>query len=752
MQSERSGFHRSYLSLLVAGILLCGPVQARAADPADFLSAVGDVPVPPPVSAPALQKQAPPAASSGARPQSGAPPRSVPHPARRAGEAHSADAALLKRRLAQAQKENATLQRQTAAPTAGQRDRDTTLAALRAQTERLSGELATARQALSRAEDAKENAGRETERVREELRHLTLLNHALSVKADVAAIAGTPVASGAKAAASDELARIKAQLAEQQAASGALSEETARLRETLAKREAAYAALTQRTAGLQAQLAGLTRARDQLQKQIADTRAQTAGMQTATSQQEARLSAMRAERDRLVQDAEKNGAALASVREQMATVSHERDALRAQLAAGGGQGHVQTQLAALTRDRDSLKASVTALTAERDALQGKAAALTAQVKGAEDGLNREKTGAEDVRKQLTAMTAERDALQEKAAALTAQVKSAEDGLNREKTGAEDVRKQLTAMTAERDALQEKAAALTAQVKGAEDGLNREKTGAEDVRKQLTAMTAERDRLQKQTMMPTAQPAALQAGRGDAVAAESKNVPDEQDKQQIRALNDQVAALTKQLAEKNDSEPALSTEDREQLYAGGVMLSRTLLRSLNLQKNLGLEPDPSLLIAGVSDGIRGQVRLADDVLDKRYQALISRLSSREEGKYREGEAVLEKETAGRKILKRNRSVFFVQAAAGKAKLKPGDPVVFDLKESVLKGRVLRDNKGVKAAFDDKLPYLIHEALTLAGRGGVTDVYCMASDVYPPEQLPEGLFGYSLLKFTLSVSKG
>ena len=58
------------------------------------------------------------------------------------------------------------------------------------------------------------------------------------------------------------------------------------------------------------------------------------------------------------------------------------------------------------------------------------------------------------------------------------------------------------------------------------------------------------------------------------------------------------------------------------------------------------------------------------------------------------------------------------------------MIFDLKERLLKGRVLRDSKGVKAAFDDKLPYLVHEALAFAGRGGVTDVYCLASDVYPP----------------------
>lgn len=120
--------------------------------------------------------------------------------------------------------------------------RDNALADLCAQTEHLSGQLATARQALNRAEDAKQSAHRETRQAQDELRHLTLLNHALSVKADVVAIAGAPVSSGTKTAVSKELEHMKARLAEQKAAYAATNEEAARLKKTLENREAQISA------------------------------------------------------------------------------------------------------------------------------------------------------------------------------------------------------------------------------------------------------------------------------------------------------------------------------------------------------------------------------------------------------------------------------------------------------------------------------------------------------------------------------
>ncbi|KLP38625.1 hypothetical protein, partial [Enterobacter ludwigii] len=170
----------------------------------------------------------------------------------------------------------------------------------------------------------------------------------------------------------------------------------------------------------------------------------------------------------------------------------------------------------------------------------------------------------------------------------------------------------------------------------------------------------------------------------------------------------------------------------------------------LQQDLGVKPVPGLLLAGLTDAVNGAVRLDAQGVDDSYRAMVKQLSVLEEGKYRDGEKRLEKLTAGRTVLKRNRTMFFLQDKKGAGVIRAGDKVRFDLTESVPGGRTLRDNHGVTTAVTERLPYMVGQALTLAGRGGGITVYCLVSDVYPPEQIPDGLFAYTLLKYTFRVA--
>lgn len=135
----------------------------------------------------------------------------------------------------------------------------------------------------------------------------------------------------------------------------------------------------------------------------------------------------------------------------------------------------------------------------------------------------------------------------------------------------------------------------------------------------------------------------------------------------------------------------------------------------------------------------------------YRTLMTKLVAREKEKYRAGVSELEKLASGAKLARRNGTLFFVRTQKGSGKISPGDRVQFDLTESVVKGKTLRAEKGVSAVLDKSLPYLVEQALTLAGRGVKLTVYCMASDVYPLEQMPEGLLPYSLIQYQFTLAK-
>lgn len=195
---------------------------------------------------------------------------------------------------------------------------------------------------------------------------------------------------------------------------------------------------------------------------------------------------------------------------------------------------------------------------------------------------------------------------------------------------------------------------------------------------------------------------------------------------------------------------LKTDTEKQAYASGVAFSRNITQLLGIHQDLGLKLPTALMLAGLNDGINNTLLLDEQTLRDSYRTVASRLASLEKEKYDAGLKQLEKITAKTTVLKRNQTLFFVQNRKGAGRIAGGDSVVFDLTESVVNGKVLRSEKGVNAVINDSLPYMVQQALTLAGRGGEITVYSMVSDVYSPGNIPEGLYPYSLLKYNFKVS--
>ncbi|WP_124965923.1 hypothetical protein [Trabulsiella odontotermitis] len=456
---------------------------------------------------------------------------------------------------------------------------------------------------------------------------------------------------------------------------------------------------------LQAQVAGLTTERDRLIQQ--------AGVLTAENDDYKKSQqAMQARQD-------EQSAALTS---QMKNLTAERDELKKQAA------DLKVQVLSLTGLTDSLQAGQATLKAASAAAATQVATLVAE----RDALKRQ---ASDVQAQQTALRSDLKTAQDQAGAGAVQVKALGD---------------------ERDALKQQLATLQKSAQA------REQT-ATAAQARVQTLTAEREQMQQQIAALTAK-AGVAAGDAGASAAAQET---------LKALTEKVSGLTGQVtdltAERDalqakvaqgeqargaeppaPAAPVLTNDVSRQTYASGVVFAGNLKRTLSLQQDLGVKTDSGLLLAGLSDAVNGTVRLDDKGVSDSYQSLIKHLSVLEEGKYRDGEKQLEKLTAGATLVKRNRTMFFLQDKKGAGIIRPGDKVRFDLTESVVKGKTLRNNRGISATVNDQLPYMVSQALTLAGRGGNITVYCLASDVYPPEQIPEGVFAYSLLKYTFRVT--
>ncbi|NCH54496.1 hypothetical protein EHJ15_05870 [Cronobacter muytjensii] len=183
-----------------------------------------------------------------------------------------------------------------------------------------------------------------------------------------------------------------------------------------------------------------------------------------------------------------------------------------------------------------------------------------------------------------------------------------------------------------------------------------------------------------------------------------------------------------------------------------MFSRLVQKSMDQMNDLGIKTDLPLLLMGIKDGLAQKVAIEPKLLLTLHESMLKELSSREEKKYEAGIKQLEKVTAQKKLLKRNKSLFFIQTKAGKKAIAPGETLNVTFKEATLDGRVLNNNANVPVTYDVNLPYIFQQALELGKRGGVMEVYCFAGDLYNPDTMPPQLFNYSLMKLTVTISGG
>ncbi|ELU8076083.1 hypothetical protein SDD15_004558 [Salmonella enterica] len=317
-------------------------------------------------------------------------------------------------------------------------------------------------------------------------------------------------------------------------------------------------------------------------------------------------------------------------------------------------------------------------------------------------------------------------------------------------------------------LRETLAALKERLRMAESAENEKMA---EQQKQITELSESRHALQQELAVTLSRlrsagqekdpPEQLARNGGNSAEAERDNLEDKMAtvERQLNTLTaewDQIKLLSG-AAEKAEiaptsevRRPELRTEAEKQAYASGVVFSRDLARMRAVHQDLGVNLSRELMLAGIIDGVNNTLLLDEQALRDSHRALAAQLASLEKEKYDAGVKQLEKMTAKSTILKRNQSMFFVQHRKGNGAVRAGNTVTFDLTESVVDGKTLRTEKGVTAVTDDSLPYIVQQALTLAGRGGEINVYCMVSDVYPSGNIPEGLYPYTLLKYNVKVS--
>lgn len=282
-------------------------------------------------------------------------------------------------------------------------------------------------------------------------------------------------------------------------------------------------------------------------------------------------------------------------------------------------------------------------------------------------------------------------------------------------------------------------------------------------------------------------AALQQSKGDAsllmVAMDSLKADLETSKTQQANAEKQLADLrlqqAAQLLHADTLQSELTTLKQRQLpeglkpenhqqklaYANGVAFANNIVQSLQEQRNLGIEADRSMVLAGINDALARKTALnADEV-----KGLIDELDTTLNGKLlaqQEKDAVLREKQAneGKKYFAEAKKVkgtkqlagaLYKVVKAGKgSKLKPDDTVDFLITGRLPDGTVFdssgKDNKAQQAKLNSLLP-AITEVLSQLTAGSEVEITLPPEVGFGEQGVPGLIPGNATLIFDIKVNK-
>ncbi|EOI3556049.1 hypothetical protein ACMSZQ_002360, partial [Cronobacter dublinensis] len=385
---------------------------------------------------------------------------------------------------------------------------------------------------------------------------------------------------------------------------------------------------------------------------------------------------------------------------------------------------LNAQIAALTEKLNASTALVTRTQEKATALE----AALASIKGSESDKDR---ALQSQQQQAAQIAAAKEALNQQLTTAQAEITTLKQSLTDKENQLQASEKTLLALKAEMQTAKALSTATATDQQKAQTELETLKRANQELTDKLASLNAEN----------AAQKAQAEKEKAELLA-------------QAEKLKAGTAAQTQTASQTGPEANAASLKDKasKQSYANGVMFSRLVQKSMDQMTDLGIKTDLPLLLMGIKDGLAQKVAIEPKLLLTLHESMLKELSSREEKKYEAGINQLEKITAQKKLLKRNKSLFFIQTKAGKKAITPGETVNVAFKEATVDGRVLNDNANVPVTYDENLPYIFQQALELGKRGGVMEVYCFAGDLYNPDTMPPQLFNYSLMKLTVTISAG
>ena len=531
--------------------------------------------------------------------------------------------------------------------------------------------------------------------------------------------------------------------------------------------------LQKRITSQQAAIAQKDKLIQQLKKQLAATpQTDTAGaneqaaLNKRINELQVALSAATAEKEALIKKAgvvqnnnlQQSQAAARQQIQQLTTQIQQAEAENKRLSASfttlnKDKHALMTQLAATEKEKQAALEQVKALNADKQPLTTRLAAA-----------EKEKQA---VLEQVKALSADKQSLTIRLAAAEKAQQAALDQAKALNADKQPLATRLAAAEKEKQAVLEQVKALSADKQSLTIRLAAAEKTQQAALDQVKALNADKQSLS------TRLAAADKAPHGPANdAAAPKNEPPEmaaivaayrlqadKDNAQLRIKEDEIELLRTQLSVQSKTRSGesaaakLSASGEQQAYAIGASMGSEALNVLTTRRTQGVTVDAGLVLQGIEDAFRGQLRLGEQERNKALfdvsQQVFQNLNKIEQKNISAGKKY-QQAFARKKDVVFKEGVYSRVDYPGKGKISGNDLVTVVIKEMLTDGTVINDMEAKDQALTQKLdayPPVFREPLKrLQNHGSVTLVVppekAYGSKGLPPKIPPGATMVYSV----------
>ncbi|STV84490.1 FKBP-type peptidyl-prolyl cis-trans isomerase FkpA [Klebsiella pneumoniae] len=454
--------------------------------------------------------------------------------------------------------------------------------------------------------------------------------------------------------------------------------------------------------------------------------------------------------------------------EQVKALNADKQPLTTRLAAAEKEKQaVLEQVKALNADKQSLTIRLAAAEKAQQAALDQAKALNADKQPLATQLAAAEKEKQAVLEQVKALNADKQSLTIRLAAAEKAQQAALDQAKALNADKQPLATRLAAAEKEKQAVLEQVKALNADKQSLTIRLAAAEKTQQAALDQVKALNADKQSLS------TRLAAADKAPHGPANdAAAPKNEPPEmaaivaayrlqadKDNAQLRMKEDEIELLRTQLSVQSKTRSGesaaakLSASGEQQAYAIGASMGSEALNVLTTRRTQGVTVDAGLVLQGIEDAFRGQLRLGEQERNKALfdvsQQVFQNLNKIEQKNISAGKKY-QQAFARKKDVVFKEGVYSRVDYPGKGKISGNDLVTVVIKEMLTDGTVINDMEAKDQALTQKLdayPPVFREPLKrLQNHGSVTLVVppekAYGSKGLPPKIPPGATMVYSV----------